>query len=263
MLEIKDLSCGYPIAKKKYKTILEHFSMKVEAGQIWCILGCNGVGKTTLFKTILGALAPLDGSILINGKNVLKMSRKQLAHSIAYVPQYHTPPFPFSVREIILMGRSAYLGPFASPGEKDQEIVDEVLDCLDIRYLENKIYTQISGGERQMVLIARAMAQKPKILMMDEPASSLDYGNQIQMLCRMKELSSQNISIIFTSHHPEHAFLCDAYVAAIQGKNDTIQGKAQDVINEELMKNIYGIDSKVVTVDIPKHKTMKSVIPYI
>ena len=263
MLKIEDLSCGYSVTKGKNKTVLEHFSMEVEKGEIWCILGCNGVGKTTLFKTILGALPALSGCVRVDGREIAKMTRQELAQSLAYVPQYHTPPFPFSVRDIVLMGRNAYIGPFGSPGEKDQKIVDEVLDCLGIRYLEHEIYTQISGGERQMVLIARAMAQRPKVLMMDEPASSLDYGNQIQMLRRMKELSEQQISIIFTSHHPEHAFLCDANVAAIKGKQDTVLGKAGDIITEELMREMYGIQSKVVCVNTEKERMVKSIVPYL
>lgn len=263
MLNIEDVSCGYPLPKGRNKVVLEHFSMSVREGEIWCILGCNGVGKTTLFRTILGALPALGGRIQIAGKEIGKMSRVELAQNIAYVPQYHTPPFPFSVKEIVLMGRNAYIGPFGSPGAEDRKIVEEVLDSLGIRRLENEIYTQISGGERQMVLIARAMAQKPRLLMMDEPASNLDYGNQVQVLRQMKKLAEKRISVIFTSHHPEHAFLCDAYVAAIKGKQDTAVGRAADVITEELMGDIYGIKSKIVNTWTEEKKEVKSVVPYL
>lgn len=249
MLKIDDVSCGYTLSKGHQKTVLEHFDMEVKPGEIWCILGCNGVGKTTLFKTILGILPALEGKIMVDGEDVSRMSRELLAKQIAYVPQYHTPPFPFSVKEIVLMGRGAYVGTFGSPSKADEKIVEEVLDRLEIRHLEHAIYTQISGGERQMVLIARAMAQNPRILLMDEPASNLDYGNQIQMLRQMKHLSGQGISIVFTSHHPEHAFLCDAHVAAIKSRNNFALGPAKDMIDETLMREMYGIQAKVVEVE--------------
>ena len=263
ILQITGLSCGYRAAKEEAQVILENFALKIRPGEIWCILGGNGIGKTTLLSTILGTLPPLSGSILINGREMAGLPRREIARQIAYVPQYHTPPFPYTVEEIVLMGRNAYIDTFGSPKAEDRRIAEESMKNLGIEHLKDRVYTKISGGERQMVLIARAMAQRPSILMMDEPTANLDYGNQIRMLKQMKVLSEQGISVIFTSHHPEHAFLCEANVMAIRGRAAYSRGPASEIITEELLREMYGIETRVVSAESPQGETAQGVVPFL
>ena len=167
-LEINNVSCGY-----HHGTVVKDISVGLTSGEILCVLGPNGVGKTTLFKTILGFLRPQGGEILLDGENVRTWPRRRLAMVIGYVPQAHTPAFPFRVLDVVLMGRTAHIGLAASPAKADVAVAETALDVLGVSFLRDRIYTEISGGERQMVLIARALAQQPRFLVMDEPTANL------------------------------------------------------------------------------------------
>lgn len=201
-LEINNLTCGY-----NNFAIVQDISLKVSAGDVLCLLGPNGSGKTTFFKTVLGFLKNLKGSICLDGQDIKTWAHSKIARSIGYIPQSHHPQFPFQVIDIVLMGRAAHLSPFSSPSKKDYEIAEEALAKLNIDYLRDRIYTKLSGGERQLVLIARALAQQSPILLMDEPTASLDFGNQAMVLGRIQQLSDAGLLIIMASHFPEHAFL--------------------------------------------------------
>ncbi|AFS78929.1 ABC transporter ATP-binding protein [Gottschalkia acidurici 9a] len=256
-LEIKNAICGY--AKK---TILNDISFEMGTGDILCILGPNGVGKTTLFKTILGFLKLQGGSILLDGQDIKKWTRKDFAKAIGYVPQAHTPPFPYKVKEVVVMGRTAHLGIFSSPSQNDYEIVEEIIESLGISYLEDNVYTEISGGERQLVLIARALAQEPKILIMDEPTSNLDYGNQVRVLKHIKELSKRDIGIIMTSHFPDHAFMASTKVLAINRGNEFRIGSPDEVVTSEFLQKIYKINVQIDTVlDKRNNDKLKVCVP--
>ncbi len=263
MMKIEDVSCGYSLEKGRQKVVLEHLNLEIGKGEVWCVLGANGIGKTTLFQTILGSLPPLNGTILLDQTEIHTLSKRELARKIAYVPQYHTPPFPFTVREIVLMGRNAYIDSFGMPVKADEEIAEQMMENLGIRHLADKVYTKISGGERQMALIARAMTQQAQILFMDEPSSSLDYGNQIQILKQIERLAGEGITVVFTSHHPEHAFLCHANVAVIKGKNELLTGKAEELITSELLYAIYGIHSRILQTEDENGKTVTAVVPFL
>lgn len=257
-LEVKNAICGYGT-----KIVVKDISMDVSSGEILCLLGPNGVGKTTFFKTILGLLKLKGGKVLLDGENIHNWSRNQLAKTIGYVPQAHTSPFPFKVFDVVLMGRTAHLSMFSSPTKEDMKIAEEVINTLKISYLKDKIYTEISGGERQMVLIARALAQKPKILIMDEPTSNLDFGNQIRVLEQINELSQKGLAIIMTSHFPNHAFLCSAKVALMQKNNIFTVGNVDEVITENRLKEAYGINVKIITTIDSKGEKIKACIPMI
>ena len=172
--EIKNLSCGYG-----KKLVVKEFSAELKDGEILCLLGPNGVGKTTVFKTILGFLKPFGGEILADGRNFFALNDKERAKIVSYVPQAHTPPFAFKVLDVVLMGRSPFIGTFENPSAKDVKIALQKLEMLGMSEFADKIYTDISGGERQMVLIARALAQKASTVMLDEPASNLDFGESM------------------------------------------------------------------------------------
>ncbi len=255
ILEVKDASFGY--AKR---TVLRNISFKVDSGELLCLLGPNGVGKTTLFKSILGFLSVKSGEITFDGQNIRQWSKPRLAKAISYVPQAHTPPFPYTVLDVVLMGRMAHLGVFSSPSKSDVKIAEEFLEKLSISFLKNQIYTEISGGERQMVLIARALTQKPQILILDEPTSNLDYGNQVRVLLQIKNLSEEGIGIVMTSHFPNHAFLCSSKVALLN-KNGFEIGAADDIITEKNMKETYDINVRITQLADNLGFCIKSCVP--
>lgn len=256
ILEIKDAACGYGS-----RTVISGLSLDIHSGEILCILGPNGVGKTTFFKTILGFLKIQGGEISIDGDNIHNWSRKKLAKVIAYVPQAHTPPFPFLVKDVVAMGRTVHLGTFASPSKNDIAIAERAMELLEISYLKDRIYTEISGGERQMVLIARALTQEPDFLIMDEPTSNLDFGNQIRVLEQINRLSETGLGIIMTSHFPDHAFLCSSKVALFQRNNNFIIGHADEVVTEDNLKSAYGVNVKIATTIDKDGSIIKSCVP--
>lgn len=257
MLEVRNVSYSYGSSK-----VLHDISFKVEKGELMCVLGPNGCGKTTLLKNILGLLSPHDGTIWIDGQNVQKLSPKKLAQVMAYIPQEHTPPFPYKVSDVVLMGRTAYLSSNLSvPNKKDEEIAREALAKLNITYLKDKIYTQISGGERQLVLIARALTQQPKVLIMDEPTSSLDFGKQNVVLEHVRQLSKKGMSILMVTHDPGHALFCADQVVTLKKGHLLRIGTPQDVISEEAMKEMYDTQVKIGKIDITDERTISVCIP--
>ncbi|MFH0976261.1 MAG: ABC transporter ATP-binding protein [Spirochaetota bacterium] len=254
ILEVKDAFLGY--AKR---IILRNISFKIEAGEFLCLLGPNGIGKTTLFKSVLGFIALIGGEISIDGQNIKKWSKPLLARALGYVPQAHTPPFPYTVLDVVLMGRIAHLGLFSSPSRHDVELAEESLDKLGVSFLRDRIYTEISGGERQMVLIARALTQKPRILVLDEPTSNLDYGNQVRVLLQIKKLSEEGIGIIMTSHFPNHAFLCSPKIG-LMNRNGFEIGMADNIITEIKMRETYGINVRITKITDNDGYDLKSCI---
>lgn len=257
-LTVDDLSCGYGEHR-----VVDELSLTVDSGEVMCLLGPNGVGKTTLFKTILGFLAPQGGRVLIDGRDARTLGRREQARLIAYVPQAHTPPFPFSVRDVVTMGRTARLGLFSSPGPADKALALESLERLGIDSLAERPYTEISGGERQMVLIARALTQEPQLLIMDEPTSSLDFGNQVRVLQVVRRLAEQGLCIVMTTHVPDHAFLTSARVALLQADAPVMVGSADEIVTEEAMNAAYGVTVRIATVpgDGPDEPEVKACVP--
>jgi len=239
-LEIKDGVFGYP-----NKAILSDINFELNTGEIVCVLGKNGAGKTTLFKSMLGVLKPLSGSILLNGKPIEHWNRPQFARLVGYIPQARSLPFPFTVMDVVLFGRTAHMSAFGSPGKKDRILAEECLELLNITHLKNRTFTQLSGGEQQLVIIARALAQQPSFLVMDEPTSSLDFGNQIKIIRQVNALRNNSLGIIMATHSPDHAFMCDARVAIVHEGKMWKTGNANDIISEEILKEVYGVDVKV------------------
>lgn len=255
-LELKNVTAGY--GKKE---IVKDISFSMNTGESLFLLGPNGVGKTTLFKTILGFIKPQKGEILLDGKNMKKFSANELAKIIGYVPQAHNPPFPFKVMDVILMGRTAYIKKFGSPTKRDYEIANKAMATLNISYLKDEIYTEISGGEKQLVLIARALTQQPKILIMDEPTSNLDYGNQVRLLEHIDKLVKSGIGLIMTSHFPNHVFLCASKVVVIKDGLLHSVGKPKDVLTEENLEDIYGTKSMMIDIKTNTNKNINFCVP--
>lgn len=262
MLDIQNAVCGYKHGKNIHM-VLDGISFRVDRGEILCILGANGIGKTTLFKSILGGIPLLGGCVTIDEKDISEMTKAETARKIGYVPQSHAPPFPFTVRQVVEMGRTAHMQLFASPSPSDIKIAEEALDTMEILHLKDRVYTEISGGERQMVLISRAIAQQADYLIMDEPTSNLDFGNQIKVLRQIKKLSDRGIGVIVTSHYPNHAFLVASKVAVIKGKSTFDIGNTDEILTTEMMDSIYGIETSIVSTVSPRGETVKSAIAYL
>ncbi len=237
MLELRNLSFGYP-----GRTIGQKMTLTIGRGEVLALLGPNGAGKTTLFKTMLGLLKPKAGDVLFDGLPLGGMSAGERAKRIGYVPQAHAALFPFTVRDVVLMGRAAQVAPFAAPSGSDHAIAMDALDRLGMAHLADRPYTEISGGERQMALIARALAQQPKALVMDEPTASLDYGNQMRVLSHVRRLSADGMAIVLSTHNPDHVFMVADRVALLHDGALADLGAPADVLTPARVKQLYGID---------------------
>jgi iron complex transport system ATP-binding protein len=256
MLEVRDLAFGFP-----GRTIGRDVSFSLAAGEVMCVLGPNGGGKTTLFRTLLGLLERHSGSIRLEGSPLEDLSRAEIARRVGYVPQGHTGYFAYTVREFVLMGRTAHLGAFASPGKKDVLVADRALESRGIALLADKPVTEISGGERQLALVARALAQEPRLLVLDEPTASLDFGNQVRVLERIGALAGSGIAILFSSHDPDHAFLC-ARRALLLAEGRVLEiGAPRDVIRPDTLERMYRVSVQVVPLPGGMHTCLPGMRP--
>lgn len=238
LIQVSDLSYSYA----KAPPVLSDISFEIESGKMVCLLGPNGVGKSTLFKCMLGLLPKYSGKIIIDGDDIKNIKPKQLSRKVAYIPQSSMHAFNYSVKDVVLMGTTSLVGGFSSPGKRELEYVDEALGNLNIGYLRNRMYLNISGGERQLVLIARALAQQAKILFMDEPTANLDYGNQVRVLEQIKGLSKKGYTVVQSTHNPDQAFMyADDVMAIIDGKI-AAYGAPNEVIDKTLVEELYNVN---------------------
>jgi iron complex transport system ATP-binding protein len=256
MLEVQSLDFGFP-----GRTIGRGVGFTLQAGEVLCVLGPNGGGKTTLFRTLLGLLEPHGGTVRLEGRQLQQLSRAEIARRIGYVPQGHSAYFAFTVREFVLMGRTAHLGVFSVPGSRDREVAERALESLGIAHLADKPVTEISGGERQLALVARALAQEPKLLVLDEPTASLDFGNQVRVLQRIGALARSGIAILFSSHDPDHAFLC-ARRALLLAEGRVLEiGTPREVIRPDTLQRLYGVTVEVLPLPGGAHTCLPLVRP--
>ncbi|WP_406536885.1 ABC transporter ATP-binding protein [Methanobrevibacter sp.] len=244
LFEVKNISFSYDGDE-----IFSDISFSIDKGDVLCILGPNGTGKTTLIKCLNGLHHIDSGEILINGQSIKKLSFREISTHIGYIPQSHVPSFPFKVLDVVVMGRAPYLNLTDSPKKEDMEIALNSLKALGIDHLKDKEYTNLSGGERQLVFLARVLCQKPDILILDEPTSHLDFGNQIKLLEIIDNLAKSGLSIIMSSHFPDHAFLSSTKVAIMKNKKFIDFGSPDDVVTESNLRKAYSIDVKLIELD--------------
>jgi iron complex transport system ATP-binding protein len=239
-LTANDLAIGY-----RGHLVARDIALTLAPGEVLCLLGPNGAGKTTLFRTLLGLQRPLGGAVLIDDRPLADLKPAEIARAMAYVPQAHVTEFSFTVLDVVLMGRTARLGTFASPGPADERIARDKLAGLGIAELAGHDYTRISGGQRQLALIARALAQEAPILVLDEPTASLDFGNQTMVLGRIRELASAGYGIVLSTHDPDHALLVATRVAVIADGALRALGPPHDVVTAETLSAIYRTEVRV------------------
>ena len=240
VLEVRDLSFAY-----REWVVLRNVDFSLEKGELLGILGPNGVGKSTLFRCILGLEKSYSGTVLLDGENIKNQSPRLMARTIAYVPQTHYPSFNYSVMDMVLMGTAAQGKEWASPDARQKRNAEEALERLGIAEFRERDFVRLSGGEQQLVLVARALAQQARLLIMDEPTANLDYGNQIRVLRQIKALSGQGYSIIISTHNPEHAFLFAGRVLALYDSRIAAAGSPADVLTPELIRTLYGVEVRL------------------
>ena len=239
-LSVRDLCFAY-----KNTPVLDHIGFSAESGELLAILGPNGVGKTTLFRCILGEQKRYSGTVGIDGTDARTLSAREIAHRIAYIPQTHGMTFRFTVRDTVLMGTSHTLSPFASPGKAQERIAMEALDRLGIAGLSDRSFDTLSGGEQQLVYVARALAQQARILLMDEPTSSLDYGNQLRVLSAVKGLARDGYTVLLSTHNPQHALWYADRVLALHDGRVAAFGETKAVLSSALLKTLYGTHTEL------------------
>lgn len=223
------------------RRVLNNVNFEADYGEFLSVLGPNGVGKSTLFKCMLGLLKPSNGGAVIDGIPISKFKAAQLARRIAYIPQSHNPVFNFSVFDMVLMGTTAQINSFETPRKEHMELADEALERLGIADLRERGYGNLSGGERQLVLIARAIAQKANILVMDEPSSSLDFGNRIKVMQTIRSLTHDGYAVIQSTHDPDQAYLYSDKVLALYAGEVLAWGTPAETICKEVISVLYGV----------------------
>ncbi len=248
MIKIKNASFAY--GKEQ---VFNNIDLNIKKGEVFCLFGPNGCGKSTLIQCMMGILKLTKGTVMLEGKNVNQLRPFEIARKLAYIPQSHEKSFPFKVIDVVLMGRASYTGFFSLPGAEDRTIALEALEQVGMHRFKDKPYTQLSGGETQLVLVARALAQKTPVLLMDEPTSHLDFHNELRFLeTIIKLVKTAGLTVVMATHFPNHAFYFEnnqvrTRIALMNNQKINVQGSPQEVLTELHMSNTFNINSKVIS----------------
>lgn len=227
------------------REVLHDLDFEIPDGCLVNVLGPNGVGKSTLFRCILGLNQNYLGRVLVNGKDIKKLSIRERAREVSYIPQSHASVYDYEVLDVVLMATGSDLKMLSNPGKAQVKRAYAALERIGIERLAHRAYTQISGGEQQLVLIARAIAQQAQTIIMDEPTSALDYGNTVRVLSCVRQLAREGLSIIQSTHNPDQAFLYSDKTLVIDGGRVRAFGSPHDTITSELISDLYAVDVEV------------------
>jgi iron complex transport system ATP-binding protein len=238
----RGLSIGY-----RERVVGRGLDVSLREGEVLALLGPNGSGKTTLLKTLLGILNPLAGAALIDERPIASYAAPERARRIAYVPQSHLPTFGFTVETVVLMGRTAHGNLFSAPSGADRMVAARALERFGIAALAARPYTMISGGERQLVLLARALAQEPRFIVLDEPTASLDFGNQGKVMREMRALAGAGHGVLFTTHDPNHALRAADRAFLMRDGQRLAEGGVRDVLTRSQLESLYGAPVETLT----------------
>lgn len=252
-IKLENVSIGY-----EKTAILENINLLFESGQFYCILGANGIGKTTLFKSILGFIPSQSGQILIDNNPIGSIPLRNLSEFLAYVPQAKDNTYDMNVLEVVVMGRARFIKKFSQPSTNDYAMANKVLEYLRIEKLSYKKYSELSGGEQQIVLIARALVQDAKFIIMDEPASNLDFENQKIVLECLKQLLGHGLGVILSSHSPDHAIFCNTMVVMIDKKKHIHIGSIEETLTAQNLREVYGVDIQMLNGVTTDGRTLRS-----
>jgi iron complex transport system ATP-binding protein len=238
ILQFENISFTYPTGKKP---VMHDFSLDIQPGTLTAILGPNGTGKTTLIHLALGWLHPSQGKIYLNGNVLSSYTRREMGQWMGLVPQNETTPFEYSLLEYVLLGRTPYLSPLAMPGEEDVKIAAQKLADVGLAELQHRSMPSLSGGERQLVLVARALAQQPKLLFLDEPTSHLDLSNKLRLVQVLRQLQSQGVTIVFTTHEPDVASALATHMVLMREGQVLQTGPIAEVMTDASLSTLYNM----------------------
>lgn len=255
-LTVENLSFAYDTGK----LVLDNVSFSILPGSVTSILGPNGSGKTTLLKLLLGLQKPLTGSVKVFDRDLTSMSLTERARKLAYVPQKHSAVFSYRVADVVAMGRLPFAGIFCRVSDDDYQLAFQSMQKLGIEHLADRSYTGISGGEQQLVMVARALVQQADILILDEPVAGLDYGNQLMLLEHLRNLARSGITCIKTTHYPEHALWTSDQAVFLKAGKIVATGNSAEIINPEMLKTLYNVNVRVVETNTGAH-TIRTCVP--
>ncbi|WHH58819.1 ABC transporter ATP-binding protein [Petroclostridium sp. X23] len=262
MISVHDASFSY-----EKQPVFSHIGLQVGAAEVFCIAGPNGCGKTTLLDCMLGVKKLQSGKVSINGKNINCLKPRDIAGYVAYVPQAHEKTFPYTVMEIVLMGRAFQTGIFSSPSGEDRKIAEQAIETVGLAKYKHRPYTQLSGGEGQMVLIARALAQNSKVIIMDEPTAHLDFKHELTVLEMIVRLVKESgISVVMATHFLNHAFYFEnndipTTIALMDNKDISIAGQPSAVLTQNNIQSIYNIQSTIISLKSKTGRMLNQIIP--
>ncbi|MFI8305292.1 ABC transporter ATP-binding protein [Streptomyces sp. NPDC085927] len=228
---------GHRYSKDRW--VFRGVDVTAHEGRVLAVLGPNGRGKSTLLRILAGLTAPVEGSV-------------ETTSAVAYVPQSHSAAFAYSVADMVLMGRSRHLKAYATPGRRDRELAAEALERVGIAHMTDRSYAELSGGEQQMTLIARALAAQCRVMVLDEPVSALDLRNQARVLTLLQELAVGGLGIVLTTHHPDHALHLADDAVLVLGPDDVRTGPAAQLLDADALGELYGLPVATAVVDGPR-----------
>ena len=246
IMEVRNLAFSYNSGRQIFSDI----DFELHKGEVFVILGANGAGKSTLLNCMSNILSASCGEVLLKGQAITKYPINEVAKIIGYVPQLSAPAFSYTVRDYIVMGRAPHMGILNVPGQTEYDMADQIMAELEIGHLADKIFLNISGGERQQVQIARVLVQESEIVLLDEPTNHLDYGNQLKIIHTISRLAREReLAVVLTSHMPDHAILLNGTVGILNHQGRLTVGSAKDVISENSLKTLYNTDLHLVYIE--------------